>query len=85
MKTLQGFVLAISALATMGAQAITKDEVIRDALQKGAVIVVCDNGICKNTRTQEVVGTGPDGQYLTYPQGREQEERQTARLLARAG
>lgn len=84
MKTLQGLVLAMSALATMSAQAVTKEEVIRDALKKGAVIVVCDSGICKNTGTHEVVGTGPDGQYLTYPQGREQEEKDTARLLAKA-
>lgn len=81
---LQGLVLAISVLTTLNAQAVTKDEVIRDAVKKGATIVVCDNAVCKDIRTREIVGTGQDGTYLMYPQGREAEEKQTARLLARA-
>lgn len=81
---LQGLVLAIGVLTTLNAHAVTKEEVIRDAIKKGAAVVVCDNTVCKNAKTQEFVGTGQDGTYLMYPEGREAEEKQTARLLAKA-
>jgi hypothetical protein len=84
MKTLQGLVLAISALTALSASAITKDEVVRDAIKKGAIVVVCDNGLCKDYKTREVVGEGQNGMYLMYPKGHEEEEKQTARLLANA-
>ena len=84
MKRLQGLVLALCAVSTSSALATSKDEVIQEALKKGAIIVVCDSGVCKNAKTQEIVGQGEDGSFLLYPAGHEQEEAQTARLLARA-
>jgi hypothetical protein len=84
MKPLQGLVLALTATLASAALAASKDEVIQEALKKGAVIVVCDNGLCKNSKTQEIVGQGENGTFLLYPPGHEQEEVQTARLLARA-
>ena len=84
MKSVHAFVLAISALAVSGAHAATKEEVISDALKKGATFVVCDNDVCRNTKTHELVGQGENGVYLMYPPGHEEEERQTARLLAQA-
>lgn len=84
MKTLQGLVLAMCTFTALSASAVTKEEVVRDAIKKGAIIVVCDNGVCKDYKTQEVIGEGPDGMFLRYPQGHEEDEKQTARLLANA-
>lgn len=84
MKSVHALVLAISALVSVGAHAASKEEVISDALKKGAAIVVCDNDVCKNTKTHELVGQGENGVYLMYPPGHEEEEQQTARLLAQA-
>lgn len=84
MKTLQGLVLAISMFTALNAAAVTKEEVLRDAIKKGAIVIVCDKGVCKNYMTQEVVAEGRNGMYLMYPEGHEEEEKQTARLLANA-
>jgi len=84
MKPLQGLVLALTATIVSSSYAVSKDEVIQEAVKKGAIIVVCDNGVCKDSKTQEILGQGENGTFLLYPPGHEQEEAQTARLLARA-
>ncbi|MDR3392382.1 MAG: hypothetical protein P4L77_11690 [Sulfuriferula sp.] len=86
MKARQGFVLAMLVLCT-SAQAQSKTEVIQDALKRGAIIVKCHGGVCRNDLTQEVVGkSNVEGSILTYPDGPEfkAEEERTALLLARA-
>lgn len=83
MKLLQGLVLAV-CVASATAQAATKADVINAALKKGAIVVVCDRGVCTNPKTHEYVGDGQDGMYLMYPPGHEAEEKETARLMAQA-
>jgi hypothetical protein len=83
MKLLQGLVLASCAYA-MTAQAVTQTEVINAALKKGAIVVVCDGGECRDAKTHKYVADGEDGTYLMYPVGHENEEKETARLMAQA-
>lgn len=62
----------------------TKDQLIQDALNEGAIIVQCASGVCRDTHTQEVVGRGNDGgPFLLYPDtpvGRAAQARMQARL-----
>lgn len=86
MKARQGFVLAMLVLCT-SAQAQSRSEVIQDALKRGAVIIKCHDGVCRNDLTQEVVGkSNVEGSILTYPDGPQYvaEQERTALLLARA-
>lgn len=76
MKTLKLFSLACCAGAAVGAgihiaDAQTgRDGIVRDALQRGAHQVVCQNNRCQDQVTMEYLehkGDAPDGTYLVYP------------------
>lgn len=84
MKSAHALVLAITALTLGSANAATKDEVIKQAVKKGATIVVCDNGWCKDWKTKQLLFEGQNGMYLMFPPGHEEEEQRTARQLAQA-
>lgn len=87
MKARQGFILTMLVLCATSAQAQSKSEVIQDALKRGAIVVKCQDGVCRNDSTQEVVGRSKmEGSFLSYPdepQYKAEEER-TALLMARA-
>lgn len=85
MNACRGITLVLLAVASALAHAQTKEVIIEQALKDGAIVVSCTCGICRNTATHEVIGSGDGGPYLVYPDGpqAQQKEEHVARLLAR--
>lgn len=77
----------VGVAATLSAHAQTKEEVINEAVQHGAVIVVCESSVCRNVATGEKLGYGADGTYLVYPNDplSKEHEKKTAEKLAALG
>jgi hypothetical protein len=67
--TLMGAAVVLVGLSTRPlAAGESKDSIIQEALDEGATMVKCRSGVCRDMRTQEVVGSGGDsGPFLVFP------------------
>ncbi len=81
--------IAIAVVMTVVVAYLTKpqsrERVIEDALANGAIVISCEHNVCKNARTQEIVGQGEVGTYLVYPDDPEHQimQRNTQEQLAK--
>ncbi len=74
--------LSITIIATAHAQ--SREQVIEDALRKGAHIVRCVKGQCHDEQTGEYVGdSNQDGAFLVFPNdpASQYAQNQTAKAL----
>lgn len=81
---IKAIVFLAAAAATLSAQAETKEDIIRDAVKNGAIVVICQSGKCRNVATGEMIGSGSDGgPFLVFPndpRSKEVEKRTVQRL-----
>lgn len=47
----------------------TFDELFDLVAMRGGMLVHCENNVCRDLKTAQVVGHGPDGLYISYPDG----------------
>jgi hypothetical protein len=78
------FSLLLLGARTTNPSSGVDESIISEAIKEGAIVVQCASGVCRNTTTQEVVGSGnEEGPFLVFPdtpQGRAAQARLQLKL-----